>query len=362
MFRYLPVMTLTALPAAADVPNVVTDILPVHSLVSQVMEGVGAPAVLVDGEASPHSFSLRPSQAVALQEADLVLWIGEGLTPWLADPLEALAGNAHHVALLDLAGTRVLEARDLEDFAEAGHDETEEHGHDEHAHDEHGHDGHGHDDHEEHAHEDDAHDNHGHDDHDAHGHDDHDDHDDDHAGHEGHDHGPNDPHAWLAPDNAVYWLGAIAAELSELDPDNAALYQANATAAITEIEAATASIRSQVATVSEQDYLVFHDAYQYFEDTFGISARAVLAIGDATPPGPAQINEIQNVVRAENIVCAFAEPQFSSRMVDTVIEGTEVRTAVLDPIGSAQAEGGALYLGMLNDLANALVECLSEDG
>src|SRR6056297_1885864 len=188
--------------ALAETPKVVADITPVHSLVAQVMEGAGTPALLIAPGASPHGYAMRPSEAAALDAAELVFWMGEGLTPWLEGAIDSLAGDAQVIALLGAGETRVLPFR--EGIAFEAHDEK---GHDDHSHDDHGHEGH-----DEHGHDEHGHDEHGHDEH-------------------GHGHDGADPHTWLDPTNARAWLDVIAAELAGHDPGNAALYKANAAAA-----------------------------------------------------------------------------------------------------------------------------------
>ncbi|MCA0928260.1 zinc ABC transporter substrate-binding protein [Ruegeria profundi] len=360
MSRKLLPLSITAVllggTAMADVPNVAADIAPVHSLVARVMEGVGTPDLIVPPGASPHEHNLRPSEAAALQEADLVFWIGEDLTPWLEGAVETLSEGATVTTLLESDGTVLLdfrenalfEAHDHGDQDDHGHDD--EHGHDDHDHDEHaeanGHDDHGHD--EEHAH-DDAHEEHA-------GHDDHDDHAD--HGHEGHAHGEHDPHAWLSPANAENWLNVIAAQLSAADPDNAGAYFANAAAARKEMAALSAEVAQTLEPVRGGSFIVFHDAYQYFENAFDFPASGAISVSDATDPSPARIAEIQARIKEEGVNCVMAEPQFDPGIVATVLDGTEANTGVMDPLGSDLEPGAALYPQMIRNLAKTLADCL----
>jgi len=212
----------------ADVPRVATDIAPIHGLVSQVMKDLGEPDLIIRPGASPHSYALRPSEARALSQADLVVWIGEGLAPWLEPSIEQLATNAHVLELLALPSTTILPYREGATFEAHDHEEHGEHD-DEHAeHDEDHKDHGGHDEHGEHDEQ--AHDEHHHDahsEHDEHAHDEHhqDEHDEEHDDNHGHDHSAGDPHVWLSPENAIAWLSVIAEELSELDPENTSKYQ-----------------------------------------------------------------------------------------------------------------------------------------
>ncbi len=331
--------------AMADGPNVAVDIAPIHSLVARVMEGVGAPKLIVQPGASPHEYSLRPSEASALQDADLVFWIGEDLTPWMADAVETLATDASVTTLLDTDGTKLLDFREDALFEAHDHDDHDDHGDEEHAEaKEHDHDDHGD---EEHA----DHDDHGHDDHTDEEHAEHDDHHD-------HAHGEHDPHAWLSPENASTWLNVIAAQLSAADPDNAGAYFANAAAARSEMETLIAEVSAILDPVRGGNFIVFHDAYQYFETDFDFPASGAISLGDATDPSPARIAEIQERIREEGVDCVLAEPQFNPNIVTTVLDGTEAKTGVIDPLGAELEPGAALYPQLIRNMATTLANCL----
>jgi zinc transport system substrate-binding protein len=398
--------------AQADVPRVAVDIAPVHSLVARVMQGVGEPALVVPPVASPHSHALRPSEAAALEGADLVVWVGPELTPWLEGAIDRLAGGAPRLTLLQSADALRLETRTGVTFAEHDHgdDAHDDHAHDEHAHDEHAHDEHAHDDHahEEHAHDEHAHDEHAHDEHahDDHAHDDHahDDHaheehahdehahdehahdehahgdhaHDDHAhdehahgehGHDhaheehGHDHGHDhahsgtDPHAWLDPANAQTWLRDIAAALAELDPANAGTYLANAEAGRAEIDALVAEIDARMEPVRGRPFIVFHDAYQYFEARFGLEAAGSISLSDASDPSPARVAEIRDLVAELDAACVFAEPQFNRGLIDAVFEGSTATVGVIDPVGATLTPGPAFYGELIRGMADSFEAC-----
>ncbi|WP_170331971.1 zinc ABC transporter substrate-binding protein [Ruegeria arenilitoris] len=378
--KLLPLSITAALmggTAMADVPNVAVDIAPVHSLVARVMEGVGTPDLIVPPGASPHEYNLRPSEASALQEANLVFWIGEDLTPWMEGAIDTLADGATVTTLLESDGTVLLDFREGALFEAHDHGEEDDHGHDEHAEDK-GHDDHDHGDehaeegeHDHEAHgEDDDHDHEEHAEDEGHGHDhkDHaegDNHDhEEHADHEGHDdhdghaHGEHDPHAWLSPANAEIWLNLIAAQLSSADPDNAGTYFANAAAAREEMAALSAEVAETLEPVRGGSFIVFHDAYQYFEDAFDFPASGAISIGDATDPSPARIAEIQARIKNEGIDCVMTEPQFNPGIVATVLDGTEAKTGVIDPLGSDLEPGAALYPQVIRNMAKTLAECL----
>jgi zinc transport system substrate-binding protein len=333
----------------------------VHSLVAKVMDGVGTPDLLVQPGASPHGYSLRPSEAQALDNADIVFWIGEGLEPWLEGSLEALAGDAHKVELAEVEGAVELPFREGATFEAHSHDHGEDHDHDhaeEHAEGEHDHD-HDHDHDGDHAESDHDHD-HDHDEDHAEAEADHDhdhDHDAEEAGHD-HDHHGADPHAWLDPENARVWLTVIAEELAEHDPDNADAYRANAEAGREELATLIDEISAQLDPVRGKNFIVFHDAYQYFENRFEISAAGSISIGDASDPSPARIEEVQDKVTELGVSCAFSEPQFNPNLVQTVLRGTDASTGVMDPLGAELALGPDLYPQLLRNLSATLVECL----
>ena len=352
--------------SAQAAPRVATDITPVHSLVSQVMDGVGEPALVIQRGASPHSYALRPSEAAALEDAEIVFWIGPALTPWLANGLDNLAGDARRVGLLAASVT------DQRMFRDNGHDHADADDHD--AHDHGDHDAHDHGDHEHEAHDAQHHDGHGdahaddgdhhdHGDHDHEAHDahDHDDHGDAHArdaDHHDHAHDGVDPHAWLDPQNARAWLGLIAETLAEADPANAAVYQQNARDARARLADLSAAIDAQLAPVRDTPYIVFHDAYQYFEARFDLNHVGAIALSDASDPSPARIARVRDAVTAAGARCVFAEPQFNPGLVASVADGTEADTGVLDPLGSDLAVGASFYPALLRDLADRMVDCL----
>lgn len=335
---------LLAAPALAESPRVAVDIAPVHSLVARVMDGVGEPALIVALGASPHEYSLRPSEAAAMQEADVVIWIGPDLTPWLEDALGTLSGDAKVLSLIDADGTVSLPIRENALF------EAHDHG---------GHGKDGHEDHADHAeeHDDHAHDEDAHSDHDHADHDDHEKNGDDHAGH-GHAHGDHDPHVWLSPDNASVWMNAIAATLSAADPDNAGAYFANAAAGREEIAGLKAEIDGILDPVRDGNFVVFHDAYQYFESAFDVPASGAISVSDASDPSPARVAEIRQRVTDAGVTCVMSEPQFDPGIVEAVSDGAEVTVGVMDPMGADLEPGPQLYPQLLRNLATALAECL----
>ena len=346
--------------ANADI-NVIASVKPIHSLVSGVMEGAGKPDLIVKGSASPHTYSLKPSQAKQLEEADLVFWMGHELESFLEKPLEAIATSAHVVELIDSSNLKKIEMREGGMFDSHAHDEHE--GHDDH--DEHeGHDDHdeheGHDDHDDHEEHDDHDEHEGHDDHDEHeGHDDH----DEHEGHEGHDdhgHGEFDVHVWLDPENAKVLVNEIKLELIELDPKNASIYEANSMKINLKLDQLIDEVSAKLESEKGKGYVVFHDAYQYFEERFGMSAVGSITVSPEVVPGANRIRELKDKIVDLNAYCVFSEPQFEPKLVSTVIEGTQANTGVLDPLGASIKDGPELYFTLIRNMANSLQDCLSK--
>ena len=311
-----------AAPLSAAVPAVVTDIPAVQGIVAAVMAGVGTPSVLLGAGADPHHTALRPSEARALEQAEVVVWVGPQLSPSVARAVGALADGATLVTLAEVPGTEVLPVRVSPVFAPHRHDEGEA-GHDA---------GHG------------------------------DDHDERHAQAVAPGSAPpglTDPHLWLDPDNAVVWAGAIAATLSAADPEHAAAYAANAAAFADRIAALDAEVDGLLAPVRGRPFVVFHDAYQYYEHRFDIPAAAAIALSDASEPGPARIEAIRAEVAAVGAVCAVAEPQFNPGLIRTVFEGQPVRIVTIDHLGGSLPAGPALYPEVIRTMSQALADCLS---
>ncbi|NBC34160.1 MAG: zinc ABC transporter solute-binding protein [Alphaproteobacteria bacterium] len=327
-------------PAAAeDGLAAVATIKPVQSLAAAVMGDRGSPHLLIRGAASPHVYSFRPSDAEALQQADIVFWVGPALETFLVDPLVALAEETRRVTLAEAPGVTLLAYREGGPFAAHDHaGEGEDHGHDtDHAHDHgHEHDGHDHDH----------------------------DHDHDHAHHDdhGHDHGVMDMHLWLDPDNAAAMVAQIRADLTAVDPAHEAAYAARAEAVTARLQELEAELQAMLAPVRDRPFIVFHDAYQYLEHAFDLTVVGSLTVSPDRQPGAARVAEIRRTLAESGAVCVFAEPQFEPRLVEMLVAGTNVRSGVLDPLGADLEPGPALYFTLMRRNAEALVDCLSQPG
>lgn len=357
LLRPLLLTLFTAAPALAQVPLVVADLPVTQSLAAQVMGELGTPGLILERGADPHHAQLRPSQARALAGADLVIWIGEGMSPWLEGPMQTLPTGR----VLELA---TVEGLRLRAYGEAGHDDHDDDHHDDHGDDDHGHDhdhhDHAHDDHDDHAHDHD-HDNHDDHGHDAHGHDDHGHAHDDHAHAHDHDHTGTDPHLWLDPRNAAQWLQAIGAELSALDPANAAQYQANVAAAVADLVTLTDELAAILAPVQGQGLVMFHDAYGYFAGAFGLNIVATVTDGDATTPGAARLSALRAQLAEAGALCLFPEANHSDAFARVVSEGTALRLgAPLDPAGVTLEPGADLYATLMRGLAQGIADCAAQ--
>lgn len=285
--------------AVAAQGDVIVSIKPVHSLVASVMEGVAVPQLIVQGAGSPHTYQMRPSQAAALERARLVFWIGPDLEHFLQQPLETLAADATIVTLEDTPGLTLLPPR------EGGSFEPEE--------------------------------------------------DEDHA----HEHETVDPHLWLDPENARAMADEIGKALAQADPANADAYKANAEALKARLDRLEEETDKALEPIRGKPFVVFHDAYHYFEHRFGLDAAGSITVNPQASPGVARLREIHRKLTHLQAACVFAEPQFQSSLIRTATEGTDARTGTLDPLGAALADGPDLYFTLVRNLADSLVECLA---
>jgi len=310
---FFSMIILTTSSARAEL-KVVTTIKPLYSLVANVMDGVGEPSLIIEGSTSPHSFTLKPSHAKLLEEADLIFWIGEGMETFMEGPLESLAKKAEVVEFMEVESIEKLKFREESIFGD--HDDHDDH-----------------DDHEEH------------DDHDDH--EEHDDHD--------HAHGEFDAHIWLDPSNAKEMVHEIAHELGDLDPANKDKYEANAEATIKALDELMNDVSQNIN--KDAKFVVFHDAYQYFEERFGVRAAGALTLNTDVLPGAKQVADIQDVIKDKGINCIFSEPQFNPKIISTIAEDTNIKTGVFDPLGANITSDKELYFKLISNLSNQLKDC-----
>ena len=288
---------LVATASARAELKVVTTIKPLHSLISNVMDGVGEPGLIIDGSISPHSFTMKPSHAKMLEEADVIFWIGEGIETSMEEPLDSIAKDAEVIEFMELDSIAKLKFR--EESILGDHD--------------------------------------------------------DHAGHEGHNHGEFDAHIWLDPSNAKEMVHEIAHELGDLDPANKDKYEANAEATIKALDQLISDVGTDIN--SDAKFVVFHDAYQYFEERFGVRAAGALTLNTDVLPGAKQIADIQDVIKDKGIKCIFSEPQFNPKIITTIAEDMNIKTGVFDPLGANIDPGKSLYFKLISNLGNELKGC-----
>jgi len=289
--------------AFADAPRIVVSIKPVHALVASVARGVATPTLLVRGAASPHSYSMKPTDATALASASIVFWVGPEMETFLEKPLAGV--RAPVVALMNAPGVELLDAR------EGGAWEPHDHGH-------------------EHA-----------------------------SGHD-HDAGGREvnPHVWLDPINAEAMTRTIAAELAKVDPSHADDYAKGAETTIRDLAALDGELRTMLEPVRDRPFVVFHDAYQYLEHRYGLNGVGSITVSPDRKPSAQRLAALRLKLRGLDAACVFAEPQFEPALIDTVIEGSTAKRSKLDPEGASLEEGPELLRTLLTDNARALVDCL----
>ena len=283
--------------SAAAAPKVVTSIVPLHSLVSSVMEGVATPELLMQGQNSEHNASFTPQQLVDMEKADAVFIIGDNLEAKLGEisGTETVGGKAF-IKMNEIKGLNLHTVRQGGTWEPDGDEPppTPQ---------------------------------------------------------------TTDPHIWLDPENAKLMVQTINAALSKLDSANAKIYDANAAKTLTALETLETEIKSKLAPAADKPFIVFHDAFQYFEKRFGVNAVGSISNFSATPPSAQRLAEIHSKIASSNSTCVFREPQFSDAAVQTVIEGTSAKSGVLDPIGANIPPGPSAYGELLRQIANNIANC-----
>ena len=294
-------------------PNVVVSIKPIHSLVSAVMQGRTEPYLIIQNTRSPHTFSLKPSEAVILANAEVVFWVGVGLEPFLRKPVKTIANNAISAELMRVQGLtrfKFRNWRDLDKHAVDGHDEKGEAVHNNRS--------------------------------------------------VNYEHSTIDPHVWLDPLNAKVLVQEIKRVLVDADPDSAERYALNAEAIIGKLDKLLYEVRKILQPVKGKSYFVFHDAYQYFEKRFGISTAGFITAAPEGAVGARRLADIRTKLKKYGPTCVFAEPQFETKLVSLITEGTKAKTSVIDPLGAELKAGPELYFSLIRNMAVKIRNCLSE--
>ena len=304
------VCSFSCLQTAAGEPlKVVVTIKPVHSLVAALMAGIAEPVLIVEGAASPHTFTLKPSAARAISEADVFIRVSPALEAFTNKIVESLPKSVDVVTLADVPGMKLLDQRSGGTFEPHVHDHVHDHEHE-------------------------------HDDGDEHG------------------SGIRDGHIWLDPENAKIIVRALAAKLSAASPANAPKLSANAAALESKITAMDAVIAADLAGVRDKPFIVFHDAYQYFERHFGLRAAGSLTVSPDVQPSAKRLSAVRAKIAQLNAACVFAEPGFQPGLIAAVTEGTTARAGTLDPEGMTLSPGAPLYFDLMTALARNFKSCL----
>ena len=281
--------------------KIVTTIKPIHSILLNIVDT--EVDLLLDSNFSPHDFKLKPSDMEKLKNADVLVYVDESIESFIERPLATLSEDVKTIKIMGNARLSLLPIR------EGGVWEEEDHG-----------DGHH------------------------------------------HDHGDYDAHIWLSNKNVIKMTKFLISELSKINPDKKNIYKANAKVFINKVKANAAKIRKDLDSVKDKPYIVFHDAYQYFETENSLSSVGSIALNPEISPTPNRIKEIKAKIEKDNVVCLFREPQFPSRVVQTVIADTNANEGELDPIGFDLTPGKELYFTLTNNLSNNLKECLMKEG
>ena len=319
---FLSLMTILGVASAQaeGTPKVVVTIKPIHALVADVMSGVGTPALLVDGSASPHTFTLRPSTAQAVAEADVFIRVSPSLEPFTQKISAVLPSQAKLVTLVDAPGVRLLPRREGGTFDAHQHDH--EHG-------------------------------------DADG----DEHGDHHAGHhDDEDTGGADPHIWLDPENAKAIANEVAKVLSQRDPQHAPVFAANAAALGKRLDAVSKDIDAELKPLRGRPFIIFHDSTQYFETRFDVLAAGSITVSPAVQPSARRLSEVRRKIEALGAVCVFAEPGYQPQLVQAVIEGSHAMTGEIDAEAQLLKPSPELYFDLLRSTARSIQSCLSSEG
>jgi zinc transport system substrate-binding protein len=287
-------------PAQADV-KVLTSIKPLQLIAAAVQDGVAVPEVLLPPGASPHHYALRPSDVRKVQSVDLLYWIGPDMEGFLPRVLNGR--TLPSVAVQDLPGLK------LRHFAQDSA-----------------------------SHEDDDHDGDEHD----------------------HDHRPGsvDAHLWLSPLNARVIAAKMAADLSAADPANAARYQSNLKGFNQRLDALDTRLKAHLAGVAGKPYFVFHEAFDYFEDNYGLKHAGVFAVAAEVQPGAQHVAAMRTRLQAVGKTCVFSEPPLRPRLAETLVAGLPVKLAELDALGGYTPATAQGYEQLLEKLGNDLAGCL----
>lgn len=300
------VLLLTSRVAIAESLNVLVSITPFHGIVSELMAGVETPDLLLPASASPHSYQLKPSNMTSLQDARLIFWGGDFVEPFLTKPLKHCHPKQTCINLSHTPGLKLLSYRNAELEA------THTHHHEEHTHH-----------HEEHSH---------------------------------HHHNGTDPHYWLSPNNALVLATHITDELIKADPNHQAIYLNNLKQFKHRVTRLDEQLTHQLSSIKDKPFVVFHDAYQYFETHYGLSAVGAITLDPDIPPSAKHLKHLATTIKEQRALCLFAEPQFQPKIINTLQQATQIKVSTLDPLGKE----GQSYTELLDSISSALNDCMKK--
>jgi zinc transport system substrate-binding protein len=314
MFWSFIALVVSALSAeAGEAPKVVVTIKPVHSLVMRLMAGIGTPRLIVEGSASPHTFTLRPSTARAINEADIFIRVSDALEPFTHKLVTTLPASVKVVTLAGATGVELLDQRQGGTF--------EKH---EHEHEQAGSAG-------------------------AH----------DHEAHEDHDEDGKDGHIWLDPQNAKAIAADVASVLEARYPEYAPQVKANEAGLIADLDALDHELSDELKSSQGKPFIVFHDATQYFERHFGLQAAGSITVSPDVPPSAKRLTEVRSKIGSLGAVCVFTEPEFQPNLVAAVTEGTQARSGTIDVEGQLLTPGPTLYFDLMRGVSRSVSRCLT---
>ena len=301
MHRSLPLVTLLLLmlyPPAHLVaaPKVTVSIMPIHAISSRIMQGISEPELLIQGNQSPHTFQLSPSQRRGLEHSDLLVWVGPDMEAFLERISNALPADTQQLILMDVPGIQDQLRKTESDHQDDNHHQEGRHN--------------------------------------------------------------VDPHIWLSPRIAISISRTISDTLTALDPVNAAAYQKNTNSLIKDLKVLDHALEAQLSPLAGIPFVVYHDAYGYLVTSYGLNQVGLVAVDEHQGPGARHLRALRQQLKEAEVRCLFTEPQFEPRVVSNLIEGIEIRTAELDPLGAGLLPGPEAYFILMQTLGDSLEECL----
>lgn len=261
------------------------------------MQGAGEPELLFDAARSPHHYSLRPSHARALTEADLIVWIGPELESTLVKPISTLSHPEASLVLLDQTSITVLKQRAFKEHKANDH---AQHGQ----------------------------------------------------------LGQRDPHIWLDPVNVIAIARVITNRLNFLDPKKKSTYQANLDALTQRLDKTHSSISSEMRPILDRSVAITHDSLQYFEKRYNFQKVIYLSLSPSVLPGAKRLSAVRSKMRLQNTECVLAEPQLGMRWVLALKEDRSINSGILDILGVNLRKDDEIETLLLN-VAKAIVDCLA---